>query len=239
MKSRMEKYYNNEQIEQRTNKNDSLYDEIYKEKQKLNSNVTVIDNVNEIDINKIKEMVNNRENYKKVRKYENLINCNQSVTEEKAKYTFDEINDEDYDINQILKKKRIDMIDENNKIRKIDLSNIDFSKAKDNSYESRDEQIKELVQTIAGDDNSMDLFANLKQTSVEINTKKNDDIDKTELVKETVFYTSTNSFKNKDFKESLDEKDDDGNKGTTILTIITIVVLLAAIGIFVWYKFFK
>ena len=234
----MEKYHGSEEILQRTNKNDNLYDELYREKQELTSNVTVLDNVNEIDINKIKEMVDSRENYKKVRKYEDLINSNETVMKDKIKYDFDEINDEDYDINQILKRKRIDMTDENNKIRKVDLSDIDLSVSKDNNdYESRDEQIKELVHTIVGDD-SIDLFANLKQTSVEINTEE-DKEDKTEIVKETTFYTSTNSFKNKDFKDNIDEKEEENNTGATILSVITILALLIAIGVFIWYKFFK
>ena len=50
MKSRMEKYYKDEDVMQRTSKNDSLYEELYKEKQIPRSNITVIDNVNESEI---------------------------------------------------------------------------------------------------------------------------------------------------------------------------------------------
>ena len=60
----MDKYYKNEEVLQRTAKNDTLYDELYREKQVPRSNVSVIDNVNEIDISKIKTMVDSRENYR-------------------------------------------------------------------------------------------------------------------------------------------------------------------------------
>ena len=65
----MDKYYKDEDVMQRTSKNDSLYEELYKQKQVPRSNITVIDNVNEIDITKIKSMVDSRENYKRVRDY--------------------------------------------------------------------------------------------------------------------------------------------------------------------------
>ena len=54
MRTRMDKYHNNEELLERTSKNDSLYEQLYREKQTLSSNVTVLDNIDEIDISKIK-----------------------------------------------------------------------------------------------------------------------------------------------------------------------------------------
>lgn len=104
MRTRMDKYHNNEELLERTSKNDSLYEQLYREKQTLSSNVTVLDNIDEIDISKIKEMVNNRETRRKERKYENLVNPIDidSYKRNNINYDFDEIDDKNYDINQIL-----------------------------------------------------------------------------------------------------------------------------------------
>ena len=108
MRTRMDKYHNNEELLERTSKNDSLYEQLYREKQTLSSNVTVLDNIDEIDISKIKAMVNNRETRRKERKYENLVNPIDidSYKRNNINYDFDEIDDKNYDINQILEKKR-------------------------------------------------------------------------------------------------------------------------------------
>ena len=73
MRSRMDRYIESDEVLERTSKNDALYEELYKEKQTPRSNVTVLDNINEIDISKIKDIVNSREEYRKTRKYENLV----------------------------------------------------------------------------------------------------------------------------------------------------------------------
>ncbi len=104
MRTRMDKYHNNEELLERTSKNDSLYEQLYREKQTLSSNVTVLDNIDEIDISKIKAMVNNRETRRKERKYENLVNPIDidSYKRNNINYDFDEIDDKNYDINKII-----------------------------------------------------------------------------------------------------------------------------------------
>ena len=62
MKSRMDKYYSENELMQRTSKNDSLYDELYKEKQNLSDNMVKLNDADEIDINKKKSMIDSREN---------------------------------------------------------------------------------------------------------------------------------------------------------------------------------
>jgi uncharacterized lipoprotein YehR (DUF1307 family) len=100
----MERYYEGDQLPQRTSKNDMLYDEIYSEKKEPASNVTVLDNINEIDIDKIKEIINSREDYKKVRGYQSLISTEQAISKEQ--YNFEEPESKNYDINEILERKR-------------------------------------------------------------------------------------------------------------------------------------
>ena len=91
MKSRMDKYYKDEDVMQRTSKNDSLYEELYKQKQVPRSNITVIENVNEIDITKIKSMVDSREKYKRVRDYEKIVGGVDNYKTSEIKYDFEEI----------------------------------------------------------------------------------------------------------------------------------------------------
>ena len=122
MKSRMDKYYKDEEVMQRTSRHDYLYDELYKEKQSLDSNVTVLDNINEIDISKIKAMVEKREDYSRVRNYNKLFE-EQKKIENDINYDFEEVDSSNYDINEILKKKKEETTD-NDKVRS--LSNKDY-----------------------------------------------------------------------------------------------------------------
>lgn len=77
---------------------------------------------------------------------------------------------------------------------------------------------------------STDLFANLKETDEEAK-------EETRVVKESTFYTNTVAFDNEDFN---DEKDPDfiETKSPVLLKIIIFISFLAAIGVFVWFKFF-
>ena len=69
----MDKYYSENELMQRTSKNDSLYDELYREKQTLSDNMVVLNDADEIDINKIKSMIDSRENYKRAKKFEDVV----------------------------------------------------------------------------------------------------------------------------------------------------------------------
>ena len=80
MRTRMDKYHNNEELLERTSKNDSLYEQLYREKQTLSSNVTVLDNIDEIDISKYNEVLycyndfwDNESEVMKNKKYEVII----------------------------------------------------------------------------------------------------------------------------------------------------------------------
>lgn len=227
MRTRMDKYYNDEEILQRTSKNDSLYDKLYKEKQVLRSNVTVIDNINEIDLSKIKSIVNNREDYKKIRNYENAINNTEFEKKEEINYDFDEVDNSNYDINEILKRKRSNKNYENSsKIRKI---NEEFCEDTFKNYKNlsddflnHEQQLKELFNTVTQTNavESTDLFANLKENS---------DEDKS-------FYTNTSKFEGKDFENDFKEIEE---KKVNIFLIIILIAIIISIGIICYIKFFK
>ena len=228
MKSRMDKYYKDEDVMQRTSKNDSLYEALYKEKQVPRSNVTVIDNVNEIDINKIRSMVDSREKYKRVRDYEKLVNGVSDYKTSEIKYDFDEVDNSNYDINEIIKNKRSNRSYDSNKVRR--LNNIEYDIMERETDVSDDmmnheQQLIDLFNTVSRTAvrEETDLFSNLKEdTAVIENTEE-----------EKEFYTNTTQFSSDDFGD--DSKENDNGK---IFVIIGVIAVLIAIGVIVYLKFF-
>jgi len=236
MKSRMDKYYKDEDVMQRTSKNDALYEALYREKQMPRSNVTVIDNINEIDISKIKTMVNGRESYKRVRKYEKLVNPNDIYKTDSISYEFDEIDDNNYDINEILKNKRSSRVynSDPSKVRRITSREYDIISSFENrNYENEvsnelidsEKQIKELLNTISRTQvtEATDLFSNLKEDKKEAEKNKED---------EEAFYTSTSKIESSDFDFGIEEKNN-----STIFIIIGVVAVVVALAIVFYIKF--
>jgi hypothetical protein len=223
----MDKYYQ-EELMQRTSKNDFLYDELYKEK-RPSSNVTILDNINEIDITKIKAMVDSRERHSKMRSYEDILNSNESKKTNEIDYQLDEVDNSNYDINEVLKKKRTDNVyEDSSKIRKLASDEYDTSTSsnEDMSEEflTHEKQLKDLFNTVSRtvvDEN--DLFANLK-----------DEEDETAEENEQIFYTNTSKIDSVDFEDVAEVK---GN--SKVFIIIGILALLVAVGIIVYIKFIK
>lgn len=235
MKSRMDKYYKDEEVMQRTSKNDFLYDELYREKRIPKSNITVIDNINEIDITKIKSMVDNRENYKRVREYKSIVNPNSTYRDSEIDYNFDEIDNSNYDINEILKNKRSDRVYSNDpsKVRSITSKEYDIL----SSLEIKDEDIKMSDDLINHEKQLVDLFNTVSRTAVNEQTDlfsnlKEDTDDKKK--DEETFYTSTSKFDSNDFSEEFKEKN-----GSKIFVVIAILACLIAIGVIIYIKFFN
>ena len=232
MKSRMEKYYKDEDVMQRTSKNDSLYEELYKQKQMPKSNITVIDNVNEIDITKIKSMVDSREKYKRVRDYEKIVNGLDNYKTSEIKYDFDEIDNSNYDINEIIKNKRSSKAYDSTKVRR--LNNIEYDIMERDNKEEDLEDILGLTSTMSRTAlrEQTDLFSNLREnTAVIEKTEVKEEIVKVEDEKE--FYTGTTQFDSDDFGDDLKE-----NNNSKIFVIIGVIAILIAIGVIVYLKFF-
>ena len=228
VKSRMDKYYKDEDVMQRTSRNDSLYEALYKEKQVPRSNVTVIDNVNEIDINKIKSMVDSREKYKRVRDYEKIMNGVNDYKTSEIKYDFDEVDNSNYDINEILKNKRSNKSYDSNKVRRLNYIEYDIMEREEEVSDdilNHEKQLIDLFNTVSRTAvrEETDLFSNLKEdTAVIENTEE-----------EKEFYTNTTQFSSDDFGD--DFKENDNGK---IFIIIGIIAVLIAIGVIVYLKFF-
>lgn len=234
MKSRMDKYYKEEELMQRTSKHDFLYDELYKEKQMPNDNVTVLDNVNEIDITKIKSIIDKREDYKKTRDYNSIINNIDDYKKEDINYDFDEVDNSNYDINEILKKKRSDNTYElDDKIRRISNKDYELMTDLESDAEKEEKQLKDLYNTMAKTVD-MDLFANLKEEETdeteEVETEKTSE----EKEEESTFYTSTSKFDSSDFGDEEEKKG-----GSTLFIVVAVITILIAISLVVYVKFMK
>lgn len=172
MKSRMEKYNNKvSNIPKRETKNSFLYDEIYDDKRESDNNITLSDNAREIDINQIRQMLNDRENYKRKREYKEIIGEKEIVKDREI--TYEEPNEKDYDINEIIKKKKDGLDIEDDKIRKISNTQYDILKGlslRDKAQDVYDleKELNTLVRTKSyEEEKTIDLFDNLKGDDTE------------------------------------------------------------------------
>lgn len=228
MRSRMDKYYKDEDVMQRTSRNDSLYEELYREKNVPRSNETIIDNINEIDITKIKSMVDSREKYQRIKEYERVTSPIENYRTSKIDYDFNEIDNSNYDINEILKNKRSSKNYDNTKVRRINNIEYDVVKRYDEEDEisNQEKQLMDLFNTVSRTKvrEETDFFSNLKEDVKESGTSN------VELDEE--FYTNSTNFDNDDF--SIEEKE--GN--TKVFIIIGVIAVIIAICAVVYLKFF-
>ena len=226
MKSRMDKYYNEKELIQRTSKNDSLYDELYREKQTLSDNMVVLNDADEIDINKIKSMIDSRENYKRAKKFEDVVSPTNNIKDEEIDYKFDEIDDSNYDINEIIEKKR-STNEEENRVRKLDTKYESTMEELSEEFLTHEQQLRDLFDTVTQTNLAKtDLFSNLRE----------DDSEKTkDETKEEEFYTNTSKLEKEDFDDEFVEK----SSNAKVFIIITIILMIIAIGVILYLKVFK
>lgn len=244
MKSRLNKYDNSDKYS-RVQKNQDLYGNIYNN---VNySNMVVIDDSNEIDISKIKEIIDNEKNKNK-RVEKNKFNKEEydSIVPE----SFEQ--NKSYDINEVLKeaKNKRNIIEEANEKRKIQNykfnDNLDEELLKTRKvYENLIKEEKELLNimntmtNINSNDIANDMFHDLTSDSnmtevlednPNVGIKQVDD-DSTE------YSTDTFMFNTKDFDgiESIREDVEKTSMFIKILIGIVLFVIVVAI-IFAVYK---
>lgn len=255
MSSRMDRYYeNSEVVGSRTKRNEQLYQEINHsdlEDINLSSNAHVIgDNDNNIDINKIKELLEKK--YYEEPKKANVIQMPEKADEEICD---DEITKE-YDINAILEKARLgkDVDYERERLKKIHdtqydiLKSLELEKDKEASkVTSNKEDLMQLIHTINEKEltrelNPLDILSDLKGSE---NTIVLDGISKEvqkqeikETVKEEVkkemdksFYTNSLSFTQSDFDDFNDLKEDVESNKILVRVLLAIVALALIVGV--------
>ena len=244
MASRMDRYYKSELVtDKRSSKNKNLYDEIRDLDNYSNiEGVASIDNSNEIDISKVREMLKNKDNYNKRKRLETLMKERQK---EEVTDTFDDTRS--YDINSVLSKVRENS--SNEKYRSLNNSQYEAlknqkSKQRDFDYQTEEDELKELIKTLHATkaltklDDDVGLLDELKSDTMvgdaasirsiieeEKNTpvEEHDEIDKS-------FYTKSFGLTSNDFEElkSMNHKIKKSN-GFIITLLIVLILLVAGI----------
>ena len=241
MKSRLDKYDNKESFS-RVNKNQNLYDDIYSNTNY--SNMVVIDDSNEIDISKIKEIIDKQKNVnKRVDKTPNLEKEYDSIVPPKN------YENKLYDINEVLKeaKSQRDIMEDANEKRKIQNykfnENLDEELSKTRKvYESLVKEEKELLNimntltNVSSVDLAKDMFNDLTEDSEKTQLIKPTDLaDKVDVRKvpdenTEEYSTDTFMFSSKDFDDISDLRESVRKSSTFIKILIVLVVLIVLAG---------
>lgn len=245
MPSRMERYYEtDEKTNSRTQKNRSLYNQIYEDKQYTNVEGIVETPVaGSIDIQKIKEIINSREIKKKREKKE----YQEAYIEES-----EELETKNYDINDVLDKAKGDRkssASDYHSLKNVELNILKGLKIHNNNNDTElDENLNDLINTITntsmlnklGDKElSLDLLDDLKSSDNNTtiiggsdairNVLKNDKVEEKEEMDHS-FYTK--SLNLDDDLEGL--RNPRGKKiNKILLRICTILSILVVVGVII------
>lgn len=267
MGSRMDRYNQaNNDLPKRSDKNVPLYHTIYDTPEYSNiEGIATIDKSNEIDILKVKKMLQNREAYQQGRDYRNLIQVKEEASE--APDFLEEKEEKNYDIREILSKAKTSKTDaskyhnlENTSYKVLKNLNIERSVP----VEKQDRDLKGLIDTITStsilnklDDRnlSLDLLDNLKsENNTTIESKdaikqlleqakqeemKRKKMDETREMDKS-FYTSSLGFGEEDF-EQLADINHNLRKNNTLMKILLVVIasVVLIVGIIVIFNALK
>lgn len=245
MASRYERYRTNNETNnssKRTNRNSKLYKSIYEDTEYSNiEGIASIEKDNEVNFNKIKEMLKNHEENKSRRQYDII---KPSIKEEEEDF-FDE--QKDYDIRDILSKAKEDY-EEDNKTRSIDYEKYDIDltrrrKKTLNNLEKEEQELEDLIKsfTMSGvsTTGTYDLLADLKgseKTKVVANKEVINDALKEAYEKEIddTFYTTSIGLKQQDFAD-LKEVSQNMRKNNILIIVILIILFAFIIGVGIYF----
>ena len=259
MASRMDKYYSNNSssVRKRSQKNQDLYRDIYDMGEYTNIEaVATLEKTNEIDITKIKDMLKNREAYKKQKQYRQILRKEEIEEPEVSNEFVEKEQDKIYDIRDVLTRAK-DNKPKEKSFRSLDntnyniLKNIDLKK--EEKYED-DDELKELINTITSTSmlnkmNDKELGLNMfdlesTNTTIVEESKSIKTLleeakayeEKKKKIDNTIddsFYTSSLNFSKEDFEEAgkvIKKK----SKKKLLLKILFIMGLLIITGLIIF-----
>lgn len=248
MASRMDRYYKGQQ---RSKKNKSLYDEINSVGNYSNiEGVLDISNANEININEIKDLIDESNNNKNIISLKKFDESDEIIEEEK-----------NYDIKDVLDKAKTHHSDRDSRHRNLKRRQYEILKNL-KKEQPENEQIDELLNTMALSDSMeddlgifddlksntmvgeevssikkvLDEAKNIEEQETQFNISCEDDSSENNNELDNSFYTSSFNFSNRDFDglKSIDSALKKNNKLIKILIIIfsilIAIVLLVVIG---------
>lgn len=257
MASRMDRYRGSSTGTGRSRKNQSLYDEIKNIDTYSNiEDVATIEHANEIDINEVKKLLRNRENYKKQRQAGLVQKRQEEIIEEKKPVV-----EKNYDINAILNKMKSQIEEnQNNEYRKLNDDQYDFLKKLNSKnvveeIEQEEQELKDAINTIklskkALQDTGTDLLEELKSDTMvgdassiksiidEEKDKKMELDDTSTMDLDKSFYTSSFGFTKSDFEE-LKDMNQKIKKSNKFIIILLVLLIIGIIGSVVYFMFLK
>lgn len=254
MASRMERY---QEKAERSTKNEELYRSIQDVSNYSNiEGVVTIDKTNEIDITRVKAMLQNRENYQKRKQYTELVDEELPTEEQIVEYDY---NDKNYDIKDVLDKALEDSPQPSeNRTLKHTQYNI-LGKLNLKATPEEETALQELIDTIAlrnqeeqgqkveedgllddlksntmvGDPTSIKrIIEDAKETENKLAETQNHGTDLNKLDKS--FYTTSLGFTDDDFEDikNLDKNIIKHNKLLKILIILIGLIVIVVLGYF-------
>lgn len=242
MPSRMDRYYDSGcTTKNRTSRNQELYKTIYDDVEYSNvEGISIIEKNENIDIGKIKELINSTNDTKK------------RIIEQK-KETFNPViedyEERNYDINEVLTKAKTERTEEEKNTTQYDiLKGINLNSNLKVPQSLSDEELKNMIESITNNskiNQTGDLLDDLKTIHTQSITQAIDEqCEKDNTVNlnniDKSFYTSSLGFTSNDFDDLKEIKND--IKKNSLLTKILLFVLLVilVVGImFVVYNFIK
>lgn len=256
MASRMDKYNNNSNIPKRSEKNKELYRQIYNAYDEF-ENLVVPSNAKEIDLSSLKKEITSRDEYRKVKEYNDITNNKvirkEIVLEEQKK------ENEIYDINELLNKavkdnKKEDInentISSDSYLKKLKLddrkTNLDIVKDMYDDIRKETEEENENNDLLKTANLSLEILSDLKGDND--NTMISAPI-KEEFLPEdnNRFYSSEYKFSKKDFDNSDNDKKEDEeedfyddelsttNNGKLFLKILLLIFGIAIVVVIIIY----
>ena len=249
MGSRMDKYKNDSNVPMRSEKNKELYKQIYNAYDEF-ENLVVPSNVKEIDLNNLKKEITNRDEYRRVREYNDITNNKvvrkEIVLEEQKK------ENEIYDINELLNKAVKDKkpIDDENistmssdsylKRLRLDNTRTNLDEVKEIYEDIRKDVSEESEGLLKTANLSLEILSDLKGDND--NTVIEAPIKDEFLPEENLqFYSGKYKFSKKDFDGNFDNKkeetenfyEDDENDGGNFKFFFKILLLIFGIAVVV------
>ena len=212
MASRMDRYRNSESSSKsRSSRNKNLYNTMYSFDRYSNiEGIASMNNANEVDINKVKEMLESRERAQRESQYRRLSReVDNDISISRNRYTED-IN-RNYDVNDVLKNARENK-EPDNKERVLNNTNYDILKklnlksSSDNVVDKK-EDLKELIETISNTsilnkgDEDINMFNDLVSDDTKVGDVKDitEFIDKKEKTMDDSFFSHSVKIKKADF----------------------------------------
>ena len=240
MSSRVEKYSSNATTSSRQSRNKQLYEDLYSDTSYSNS--VVLDDSKTIDIDKIREILENEKKYQDKKKYNPTSDLYADLENISTSADIDRV----YDINEVLKsaKSSRDIFEDANERRKIQskfYSHIDIEKELEKTKDAYDKllheetELLELMNTLTNatkEDLAMSMFSDLTDDAVKGNTVEVKQIDD----KSGTYNSSTFMFDTKDFDdEMVQDEAEEMKKSNTLAKVLIIVFVLLFIAAAIFF----